>query len=81
MSGFSVLKRAECRSVKIPDLDDLPRQQMSTKSRVRAAIRGNRRLTFREVAEEVRIRIGSCHQIFNEKLQGVASVQNSCRVC
>jgi len=37
--------------------------------RVRAVIRGNRRLTVREVADEVGISIGSCHQIFNEKLQ------------
>jgi len=32
-------------------------------------IRGNRRLTVREVADKVGISIGSCHQIFNEKLQ------------
>ena len=32
-------------------------------------IRGNRRLTVREVADEVGISIGSCHQIFTEKLQ------------
>jgi hypothetical protein len=37
--------------------------------RVRAVIRGSRRLTVREVADEVGIAIGSCHQIFNEKLQ------------
>jgi hypothetical protein len=37
--------------------------------RVRAVIRGNRRLTIREVADEVDISIGSCHQIFTEKLQ------------
>ena len=37
--------------------------------RVRAVIRGNRRLTVREVADEVGISIGSCHQIFTEKLQ------------
>jgi len=36
--------------------------------RVRAVIRGNRRLTFREVANEVVISIGSCHQILTEKL-------------
>ena len=30
MSGLSVLKRAECRSVKIPGLDDLPHQQTTT---------------------------------------------------
>jgi len=33
-----------------------------------AVIRGNR-LTVREVADEARISIGSCHQIFTEKLQ------------
>ena len=32
-------------------------------------IRGNRRLTVREVADEVHISIGSCHQIFSEKIQ------------
>ena len=32
-------------------------------------IRGNRRLTVREVADEVGISIGSCHQICTEKLQ------------
>ena len=37
--------------------------------RVRAVIRGNRRLTVREVANEVGISIGSCHQILTEKLQ------------
>jgi len=31
-------------------------------------IRGNRRLTVREVANEVGISIGSCHQILTEKL-------------
>jgi len=35
--------------------------------RVRAVIRGNRRLTVREVADEVGISIGSCHQIGTEK--------------
>jgi len=30
--------------------------------RVQAVIRGNRRLTVREVADEVGISIGSCHQ-------------------
>ena len=35
---------------------------------VRAVNRGNR-LILREVAEEVGIRIGSCHEIFTEKLQ------------
>ena len=37
--------------------------------RVRAVIRGNRRLTVREVAEEVGISIRSCHQIFTQKLK------------
>jgi len=46
----------------------------------RAVIRGNRHLTVREVAEEVGISIGSCHQIFTGKFRCVATVQNSCRV-
>ena len=37
--------------------------------RVLAVIRGSRRLTIREVADEVEISIGSCHKIFTEKLQ------------
>ena len=37
--------------------------------RVRAVIRVNRRLTVREVADEVGISIDSCLQIFTEKLQ------------
>jgi len=37
--------------------------------RVHAVIHGNRRLTVREVGGEVGISIGSCHQIFTEKLQ------------
>jgi hypothetical protein len=41
---------------------------MTTMSRVGAVIRGNR-LTVREVADEVGITVGSCHQIFTEKLQ------------
>jgi len=32
-------------------------------------IRGNRRLTVREVADELAISIGSCRQIFTEKIQ------------
>jgi len=35
----------------------------------RAVIRGNRRLTVREVAEEVGISIGYCHKIFTENFQ------------
>ena len=37
--------------------------------RVLAVIHGNLRLTLREVADEARISIRSCHQIFTEKLQ------------
>jgi len=37
--------------------------------RVRAVIRENRRLTVREVADEVGIGRGSCHKIFTEKSQ------------
>jgi len=37
--------------------------------RFRAVIRGNRRLTVREAADEVGISIGSCHQIFTEEFQ------------
>jgi hypothetical protein len=37
--------------------------------RVRAVICGNRRLSVREVADEVGIVIGSCPEIFTEKLQ------------
>jgi hypothetical protein len=33
VSGLSVLKRAECRSVKVQGLDDLPHQQTVTMSR------------------------------------------------
>jgi len=37
--------------------------------RVCAVICGNHHFTVREVADEVGISIGSCHQIFTEKLQ------------
>jgi hypothetical protein len=37
--------------------------------RVRVVIRGNRRLTVRDVADEVGISIVSCHQMFTEKRQ------------
>jgi len=43
--------------------------------KVRAVIRGNRRLTIREVADEVGISIGSCHQILTEKKNSDASRQ------
>jgi len=36
---------------------------------VRAVIRGNHLLTVREVADDVGLSIGSCHQIFTAKLQ------------
>jgi len=36
--------------------------------KVRAVIRGNRRLTVREGVDEVGISTGSCHQILTEKL-------------
>ena len=55
--------------MKIPGLDDLPHQQTTTMSRVHAVIHGNRRLTVQEVADEAGISIGSCHQMFTEKLQ------------
>jgi len=32
-------------------------------------IRGNHRLSVREVADEVGISLGSCHQIFTEQFQ------------
>ena len=54
--------------------DPRPRQHsISTNDdhveKVRAVICGNRRLTVREVADKVGISIGSCHQVFTEKLQ------------
>jgi len=49
--------------------------------RVRAVIRGNRRLTVREDADEVGISMGSCHQIFTKKLSMRRVSANSCRVC
>jgi hypothetical protein len=36
---------------------------------VSAVIRGNRHINVRELADELGIRIGSCHQMFTEKLQ------------
>ena len=64
MSGLSVLKRAECQSVKIPGLDDLPHQQTMTMSTEFVLIHGNRHLTVREVADEVGISIGYCRQVY-----------------
>jgi len=58
--------------VNIPGLDELPHQQKTTMSRVRAVIRGNRHLSFREVADEVGISIGCCHQIFYLKSSDVS---------
>ena len=46
-----------------------------------AVIRGNRRLTAREVADEMDSSIGSCHQIFTEKLPMRRVSENSFRVC
>ena len=82
MSGLSVLKRARM------SVDEDPRPGRPSTStdddhvqRVRAVIRRNRRLTVREVANEVGISIGSCHQILTEKLQMRRVSANSCRVC
>ena len=47
--------------------------------RVHAVVPGNRRLTIREVADEVGISIESFCQIFTGKFICVASVQNLCR--
>ena len=69
MSGLSILKRAECQSVKIPGLDDLPHQQRRPCRETSCCDLWNRRLTVREVADEVGISIGFCHQIFTEKFQ------------
>ena len=49
--------------------------------KVRAVIHGNRRLTVREVADEVGISIGSCEQICTEKRQMCRVRAKSCRVC
>jgi hypothetical protein len=49
--------------------------------RVHAVIRGNCLLTVREVADEMGISLGSCYQIFTEKVRCVASLQNLCCVC
>jgi len=70
MSGLSVLKRTECRSV---SEDPRPGQPSTSTNdnhvaRVHAVILGNRRLTVQEVADEVGISIGSCHQTFTEKI-------------
>ena len=67
MSGLSLLKRTECRLVKIPDLNNLPHQQTMTMSS--SYCDSWKCLTVRGVADEVGISIGSCHQIFTEKLQ------------
>jgi transposase len=48
-------------------------------NRVHVVVRGNRRLTVREVADEVGISIGSCRQIFTGKFRCVASGQNPYR--
>jgi len=66
MRDLSFLKRAEYRPVKIPGLDETNDDRVE---RVRAVIRENLRLTFREVANEVGISVGSCHQTFTKKIQ------------
>jgi len=67
MSGLSLLKRTKCWLVKIPGLDDLPHQQTMTMS---SSCCDSRKLsTVQEVADEVGIGIGSCHQMFIGKLQ------------
>jgi len=48
---------------------------------VHAVIHGNYCLNVREVADEVSISKGSCHQIFTENFRCVISVQNSCCIC
>jgi len=81
MSGLSVLKMADSAGE-----DPRPGRTSTLTNedhveRVRAVIHGNRRLTVREVADEVGVSIGSCYQIFIKNFRCVASVQNSCRVC
>ena len=54
--------------------DPRPRQRSTSTNddhvdRVRDVIHENCRLTVQEFADEVGISIGSCHQIFTEKLQ------------
>ena len=78
MRGLSLLKRAECRSVITPGLDDFP-HQYTTIRRVRPMIRENH-LTVRVVADEVGIRIGFCHQILLKNFRCVAPVKISCCV-
>jgi AraC-like DNA-binding protein len=55
--------------VKTPGLDDIPPSTNDDHvERVRAVICGNRRLTVQDVSDEVGISIGSCQQIFDEKI-------------
>jgi len=63
---FKRFEEAECLSV---GEDPRPGRSFTSTNadhvdRVRAVIRGSRRLTVREVADEVGTSIGSCHQIF-----------------
>jgi hypothetical protein len=82
MNGLNVLKRAGCRSVKIPGLDEIFTSTNDNRvERVRAVIRENRRLTVGDVADGVGISIGSSHQIVTKKFRCVASVQYSCQIC
>jgi len=69
MSGLSFLKRAELSVGE----DPRPGRPFTSTNddhveRIRTVILLNRRLTAREVADEVSISIGSCHQIFTAKL-------------
>ena len=48
--------------------------------RVRSVIRENRRLTVREVANEVAIRTGYFHHMFSENFRCISSVEDSCLV-
>jgi len=55
--------------MKIPEVDEIPRQQTTfTFDAVRHLILQNRRLTIREIAEVVGISFGSCQAILTEKL-------------
>jgi len=70
---YEWFKRFEKGRMSVGDDPRLGRLSTSTDDvhveRVRAVIRGNSRLTVREVPNEVGISIGSYHQILSEKLQ------------
>ena len=55
--------------MKIPEVDDLPRQQTTfTSLAVLHLILQNRRLTISEITEDVGTSFGSCQAILTEKL-------------